>query len=419
MQDSDSSTVAVEQRPLDEIREAVTALGDEVEAMLVGRSAEVRAVITALVAREHCVFLGPPGTAKSMVIDQTVRRISGARYFWIQLFGQTPPTDVFGQVSLQALEDEDVNRRNVEGHLPDAHYAFLDEIFEAQSSILVGCNSIMQERSYMNGNEKVAVPLRAMFAASNVVPEDKGLAALYDRFLLRLVVDPLAEVDDIKAMLQLPEPVADPAPLVSLDELDRAHEAALAVRVPDEVIEAFVEVLTRLRGAEDPVEVSDRRKRKCMRLVQATAWLAGRDEAAIPDLGMIRHALWTRPEERATVDEACASLRTIDTEELEHMMAQLRGTVERARATEDPGDGSFTAFYGSVSQSITQVMDSLKEMGRLVHGDGAAATALADARQQCVQWQREILSRIAGGHTEIFDVFGSPGAAPQDGEGAE
>ena len=85
----------------------------------------------------------------------------------------------------KALEEDDY-RRLTTHKLPEAHIAFLDEIFKASSSILNTILTLMNERRFHNGREVADVPLSTLFAASNELPEDDELLALHDRFLLAL-----------------------------------------------------------------------------------------------------------------------------------------------------------------------------------------------------------------------------------------
>lgn len=72
--------------------------------------------------------------------------------------------------------------------LVQAEVAFIDEVFKANSAILNTLLTILNERLFDNGRERVPVPLVTMVAASNEMPESEELDALYDRFLLRCSV---------------------------------------------------------------------------------------------------------------------------------------------------------------------------------------------------------------------------------------
>ncbi len=70
-------------------------------------------------------------------------------------------------------------------YLPEADVAFVDEIFKANSSILNALLTLLNERSFDNGAGRMRVPLLCLVGASNEMPENEDLDALYDRFLLR------------------------------------------------------------------------------------------------------------------------------------------------------------------------------------------------------------------------------------------
>jgi len=92
------------------------------------REAVVEGLLCGLLCRAHVLILGPPGTAKSELAHEICQRVEGARYFQWLLTRFTTPEELFGPVSLKALE-EDRYTRVTEGKLPRAHVAFLDEVF--------------------------------------------------------------------------------------------------------------------------------------------------------------------------------------------------------------------------------------------------------------------------------------------------
>ena len=127
-----------------------------------------------------------------MLADELCRRIEGANYFQWLLTKFSTPEEIFGAVSLKSLEQDDY-RRVTDHKLPEAHIAFLDEIFKANSSILNALLTLINERLFHNGRERVIVPLITMFGASNELPDEDELTALFDRFMLRFMVDYIGE----------------------------------------------------------------------------------------------------------------------------------------------------------------------------------------------------------------------------------
>lgn len=270
---------------------------DYLNARFLEREEVIDGLLVALVARQHAVLLGPPGTAKSELIGELAACFTGARCFRWLLTRFSTPEEVFGPVSLAALEKGSYQRVTA-GKLPEAEIAFIDEVFKASSAILNILLAVMNERVFHNDGQPVNVPLISLFGASNELPEEgEGLEALYDRFLLRFQVDYIGEEGHFAALLSASEPPERPE--VPLSELYALQAASRSVKVPPEVIEAVVSIRRELSSSG--ITASDRRWRQCMDLVRASAAISERDTAELSDLDPLCHALWSEPEQREAV----------------------------------------------------------------------------------------------------------------------
>src|SRR5262249_6136010 len=135
----------------------------ELAAALIERDPEVDPVLTALVAREHVLLVGPPGCAKSLLLD-AVMTWMGGRTFTCLLPGFTPPEELCGPVSVAGLK-EDKYRRITAGKLPEADGCFLDEVFKGSSAILNTLLRLLNERLFDPGDGvPVHCPLRLCVA---------------------------------------------------------------------------------------------------------------------------------------------------------------------------------------------------------------------------------------------------------------
>src|SRR5438128_7701858 len=162
---------------------------DPMKQRFVGRDEVIDLIALACVAGEHLFLYGPPGTAKSALIREFAGAVRG-RYFEYMLTRFSEPNEVFGPVDIARLR-EGVVATVTTGMLPEAEFAFLDELFNANSAILNNLLTVLNERVYRRGAETHRLPPLSAFAASNHLPEDDALQALFDRFLLRCKVDAL------------------------------------------------------------------------------------------------------------------------------------------------------------------------------------------------------------------------------------
>ena len=172
---------------------AVSRLRSEVVEPLkrrfVGRDEVVNLIALAVTAGEHLFLHGPPGTAKSALIRQFAVAVRGS-YFEYLLTRFSEPNEVFGPIDLVRLREGTVATVTT-GMLPEGEFIFLDELFNANSAILNNLLTVLNERIYRRGAEIHQLPLLSLFAASNHLPEDEALHALFDRFLLRCHVENL------------------------------------------------------------------------------------------------------------------------------------------------------------------------------------------------------------------------------------
>jgi MoxR-like ATPase len=264
----------------------------------VGKDEIIDLLGVCLAGGENLFLLGPPGTAKSALVQQLARRIDG-RVFDYLLTRFTEPNELFGPFDIRKLRDGELVT-NTEGMLPEAAVVFLDELLNANSAILNSLLMVLNERIFRRGRETRSLPLLMVVGASNRLPEDDALAALFDRFLLRVRCDNVPEErlgEVLTAGWKLDRGLSDPHGTLSVAEIAAVQQLVAAVDLTP-IQQPYVELVRKLRQAGIPV--SDRRAVKLQRLMAASAALCGRTTADTTDLWILRY-IWDVEEQREVI----------------------------------------------------------------------------------------------------------------------
>ena len=342
------------------LRDKMLAVMADVGSQVAERGELIEAIAVALLTRKNLFILGDTGQAKSFAINEFRRRVTGARQFERLMSKQADEEQLFGRIDLSSLIPgnadsealmgdrgyracldtlaalmgegapadhigEQVKRLGAikqavhaihgnkpklitSGKIPDSHIVFLDEIFKANDGVLNSLLTALNERRFTNEGSTTEIPVVSFFAASNEIPnfsnaEEKILKALYDRLELKLVTEYVQDRGARLAVLKSKQSGQSGAAsqTMTLDELYAMQAEVAAVAIPDGVNELMDDILCELR--EKGVHVSDRKYFGYYPLAQAKAWLGGRASAGAPDLLILRHYLWTSPDERAAVNQ--------------------------------------------------------------------------------------------------------------------
>jgi MoxR-like ATPase len=364
----------------------LTTIADELTDQFLERTATVRALLVAMLAGQHAFLLGPPGTAKSQLARALTGRVHGA-VFWETLVDRfSDPQHIFGPLDLAALK-QGRYRHATAGHAAEAHIGFVDEIFKCNSASLNAMLAWLNERMFHNGGEVMACPLIFAVGASNELPSGEETAAIWDRLLVRLEVGYLQDPSNF-ALLVRSAVVDAPAPIpTTVDLADLVHAIRVdvpAVAVPDGVVDAIGQLRAELRQQE--LIVSDRRWRQCVRLLQASAYLAERDAVAADDLAILTTTLWERPEHRTAVERQV----------MQHVNPNAREALELRDAVEE--------VNAELTRRLQEVQGQSNDRHLAVVGDWVIREAnqkLSGARRRVKELQRE--SEAAGRSTATIE----------------
>ncbi|HEY3237677.1 MAG TPA: AAA family ATPase, partial [Polyangiaceae bacterium] len=228
-----------------------------------------------------------------------------ARYFEYLLTRFTEPNEIFGPVDIAAFRDGTYRRRTA-GMLPEAEIVFLDEVFKSNSAILNALLGLLNERRYTSGGQVLQCPLISVFGASNEVPADESLAALYDRFLLRVRSDNLGafhfnqllELGLLHEVRRLRGHNIEPV-VTSQDLHLLAAELADHLSFPDAFLSSYKGLVFQIRA--EGISLSDRRAVKLLKLFAASALIDGRAQPDQSDLFVLKH-VWNSEDQVAILE---------------------------------------------------------------------------------------------------------------------
>ncbi len=263
------------------------------------REDAAEALVVASLSREHIWFEGAPGTGKSEITVDFTRMIQ-ARLFQQQLHPMIVPEDVFGPIDMKAFEADGKWQRTIDGYLPTAEVMILEELDKAGPAVFSPLLTAVNERRYRHGDVMIDIPL--IFGVGNCnATLDDPTGAFTDRWLIRLHVDYIQDSTGFVGLLSdslRTQP--DPSP-INVSDLTIAHKEVDAVTLPTPVLQVIASLRDELRA--NGIVPSDRRWRKSLSVVKASAWLNGHGVAELGDLAVLRHTLWLTPEQRQGVTD--------------------------------------------------------------------------------------------------------------------
>ena len=348
-------------------------IGQVLEGRFLGKDEVIRLLLIATVAGEHAVLVGPPGTAKSALI-RTFAKLIHARYFEYLLTRFTEPNEIFGPVDIAAFREGRYQRR-IEGMLPEAEVVFLDEVFKSNSAILNALLTLLNERRYTSGGTVLKVPLLSAFGASNEVPTDETLTAIFDRFILRIRSDNLDayHFQDLlqKGLANEIIGMADQAvqPLATARELQDLHRTfSQRVRFTEDFFSQYKGLIFQVRA--EGVTVSDRRVVKLLKLFAASAFLDGRSQPDASDFFVLKH-IWNNEDQAAILEQIIAPV--LEAHYRDHPQARRVGAAGigiEALATEI--DRVRQVLTGGGGLSDVQLFSQLKALNEIKTALGAS-----------------------------------------------
>ncbi|MGH3428507.1 MAG: AAA family ATPase [Mycobacteriales bacterium] len=350
------------------------SLSASIASQLIGRDREAVIVTLALIAREHVLMVGPPGTAKSLLCRVTAGTIIDARYCERLLSPTTAPEAIWGPVSIAALR-QDRYEHVTAGYAADAHVLYLDEVGRASPAILDTLLHLLgPERQALIGTQQIKTPLVAAIGSANTWPED---AAMLDRWTLRASVQYLG-AGLRRQLLTFAPPV--PKAVASLADLAAAHNTSLTLSWSPAAFTTLDEILNDLDEAG--IAVSDRRLRAGDRVARAAAVLRGGTSVEPGDLEALQWVLWTVPDQAATAAQKVVARANPIGAKLDQLLSE---TDELVRSITD------AATRLDAVQKIDAILKEAKGIANQPGANGRAAKVVKYVHGAHVRLQGQIM----------------------------
>ena len=320
----------------------ISALKNALSEGLYEKDEALRLALLAAIAGESIFFLGAPGCAKSMLARRIAKAFKtdgdgSVQYFETLLNQFSTPEDVFGNISLKGLNGEGESgkeeyRRLTENMLPEADIAFIDEIWKASPAILNTLLTIINERKFHNGSKVQNVPLKALLAASNELPaKNRGLEALYDRFILRLPIGFIQNEDSFFDMVEGSSSEFELSDEIKklqisnkdleswktqIDTVQLSEEARAVISAIRKELTAQNETLSEEeKAAGESFAIGDRRWKKIVCILKTSAFLNDRTEVDLMDCQLIEYCIWSTEKQQKKVRqivETCIQQNGLD-----------------------------------------------------------------------------------------------------------
>ena len=362
----------------EQVRGKLLLAETQLNGVFIQRRNVIRVMIIAHLIREHYLLVGTPGTAKTAVATSFSKHITGATYFKTMLGAFTTPAKIFGPLDVKKFTNDGEYVTVTSGKLADVDFGFLDEFFKAPDGALNELLTSLNEREY----DSEPIPLQTCGMATNwpeVISRNDNTNALYDRCLLRVVVDDVHKEKDVIKVLEAIDAVKtykpDPNAQISLEQLEFAQKQIANIPITKEARKILASIRSQLAfrmvdGKKKPgIAITSRRLGALQAVLRASAWLAGREEVTINDFSMLQFGLWI---EQGDHEQVRAALKTLD----KKLVDELIGKIDKARVEYKnltPSDYG-TSKIESVTDSIAAVVAEVKEVyARPVFTDGGRA----------------------------------------------
>ena len=369
----------------------------EINNVFVEREQVIKDLIRALTVGHHMLLLGPPGTAKSKLAREICSRIDGGHFFEWLLNRTSDPAEILGPYSIKAME-QDKFLRKVKGKLPEAHIAFIDEIYKSNEPTLNILLPLLNERVFYNDGKAIEVPLISMIAASNEEPDDDSLKALHDRLVFRTYVDYIKEPGNRMKMHQNFVTAMNGSSLnttntrITLAELEAIRFMSKKLPVQANVYKVFAKLLGVLD--KNGIKVSDRRQNECYRIMQGNATYYNRNMVVLDDLNALKSVLWEQQKDIPFVSNEIDKLVNPFDDEMASLWKKATEVINNINKISNSNDKCGASI--EAKQRLEDIMKKMNVVIRDAGNNGKDTTDFVQKRDKIVAESQKLVQEAIG-----------------------
>ncbi|GAA0748260.1 AAA family ATPase [Clostridium oceanicum] len=368
----------------------------ELNDKFIEREDVIKDCMRALVIGQHMFLYGPPGTGKSLLISNLCKRIKASKYFQWLLNKTSDPSEILGPYSIKAIE-KDRFLRKTQGKLPEANIVFLDEIWKSNEPTLNILLPILNEKIFYNDSKIIEVPLISMFCASNEIPDDDSLNALYDRIIFREHLDYIKDTDNKIKMLKnyvkgRRDEEASLETKISLEEIYTIQNKVKDVEISDHIYLDFIKLMEGLK--REGIIISDRRKNECLKVLQGAAILEERNYVVVEDFEALTNVLWTELEDVAIIETQITKVINPYDDKVNDYMRKFNEIKEEIDSIQNKDEKIRSTIEGKVS--IENILKKLDFLIKEAESKRKNTDSMIEKKNYIKDYNKKIMKEVLG-----------------------
>lgn len=247
----------------EELNKKITEVKKEISKVIIGQSSIIEHLIIALLSRGHCLLVGVPGLAKTLLI-KTLAEVLDLKFSRIQFTPDLMPSDITGT---EILDEDSVTKQRSFRFIPGPVFANIilaDEINRTPPKTQAALLEAMQEHKVTAAGKTYQLPEPFFVLATQNPIEQEGTYPLpeaqLDRFMFNLWLDYPTTEEEVKVVQTTTSQYkAQLNKIVTAREILSYQELVLKVPVAPNVIEFAVKIsnMTRPVNGSSPKYIKD------------------------------------------------------------------------------------------------------------------------------------------------------------------